>query len=97
MKRQLKQIGKKIRRQIGKDYVIYPLLSGPNALTTMKANATANLMRNLWSYMIIFCGRFPDGALHFTEEELKDETARSGTSGRCSAPRTSRAVRCCTS
>ena len=40
----------------------------------MTANATANLMRNLWSYMIIFCGHFPDGALHFTEEELEDET-----------------------
>ena len=31
-------------------------------------------MRNLWSYVIIFCGHFPDGALHFTEEELEDET-----------------------
>jgi linoleoyl-CoA desaturase len=31
-------------------------------------------MRNLWSYMIIFCGHFPDGALHFTEEEIEDET-----------------------
>lgn len=74
MKRQLKQIGKKIRRQIAKDYVVYPLLSGPSWKSTLKANATANLMRNLWSYMIIFCGHFPDGALHFTEEELEDET-----------------------
>ena len=31
-------------------------------------------MRNLWAYVIIFCGHFPDGALHFTEEELEDET-----------------------
>ena len=31
-------------------------------------------MRNVWSYVIIFCGHFPDGALHFTEEELEDET-----------------------
>ena len=38
------------------------------------ANATANLMRNLWSYVIIFCGHFPDGAMHFTEEEIEDET-----------------------
>ncbi len=74
MKRQLKQIGRKVRRQIGKDYVVYPLLSGPAWLSTMKANALANLTRNLWSYMIIFCGHFPDGALHFTEEELEDET-----------------------
>ncbi len=74
MKRQLRQIGRKVRRQVGKDYVIYPLLSGPNAISTMKADALANLMRNVWSYMIIFCGHFPDGALHFTEEEIEDET-----------------------
>src|SRR3954452_5107611 len=74
MKRQLRQIGRKIRRQIGKDYVAYPLLSGPSWRTTMLANASANLMRNVWSYAIIFCGHFPDGALHFTEEELEDET-----------------------
>ena len=43
-------------------------------MTTLKANVTANLMRNLWSYMIIFCGHFPDGALHFTEDEVEDET-----------------------
>jgi linoleoyl-CoA desaturase len=43
-------------------------------LTTLSANVTANLVRNLWSYMIIFCGHFPDGAEKFTEEELEDET-----------------------
>src|SRR5688500_12953396 len=74
MKRQLKQIGRKIRKQIAKDYIVYPALSGPSWRTTITANATANLMRNLWSYMIIFCGHFPDGAMHFTEEELEDET-----------------------
>jgi fatty acid desaturase len=74
MMRQLKQIGRKVRRQVVKDYVVYPALSGPNWKTTMTANATANLSRNLWSYMIIFCGHFPDGALHFTEEEIEDET-----------------------
>ncbi|MDP3968323.1 MAG: acyl-CoA desaturase [Nocardioides sp.] len=74
MTRQLKQIGRKVRRQVGKDYVMFPLLAGPGWKQTMTANATANLARNLWSYMIIFCGHFPDGALHFTEEELEDET-----------------------
>jgi linoleoyl-CoA desaturase len=74
MKRQLKQIAKKVRRQVGKDYVLYPLLSGPAYLSTLKANATANLIRNVWSYAIIFCGHFPDGALHFTEDEIEDET-----------------------
>ena len=74
MKRQLRQIGRKGRNQILKDYVVYPALAGKNWKSTLTANATANLVRNLWSYVIIFCGHFPDGALHFTEEELEDET-----------------------
>src|SRR5580704_9674186 len=74
LKRQLKGIWRKVRRQVAKDYVIFPLLSGPNFLTTLSANVTANLVRNVWSYMIIFCGHFPDGAEKFTEEELEDET-----------------------
>ena len=74
MKRQLKQIAKKGRNQALKDYVVYPALSGRQWKSTIKANATANFMRNVWSYLIIFCGHFPDGALHFTAEELEDET-----------------------
>ncbi|MGI8646320.1 MAG: fatty acid desaturase family protein [Nocardioides sp.] len=74
MKRQLGQIVRKGRNQILKDYVVYPALSGRHWKTTLTANATANVTRNLWSYVIIFCGHFPDGALHFTEEELEDET-----------------------
>ena len=74
MKKQLKQIGRKIRGQLAKDYLVYPALTGPSFLATASANATANLMRNLWSYMIIFCGHFPDGAMHFTEEEIEDES-----------------------
>jgi linoleoyl-CoA desaturase len=72
--RQLKQIGKKVMRQTGKDYVVFPLLTGPQFLSTLTANATANLMRNLWSYTVIFCGHFPDGAEKFTLEELANET-----------------------
>ncbi len=74
MKRQLKQIARKGRNQVLKDYVVYPALSGRRWRSTLKANASANLMRNVWSYLIIFCGHFPDGALHFTEDELEDET-----------------------
>ena len=74
MKRQLRGIWRKVRRQVGKDYVIFPLLAGPAFLSTLAANATANLVRNLWSYAIIFCGHFPDGAEKFTEEQLEDES-----------------------
>ncbi|MFL6239835.1 MAG: fatty acid desaturase family protein [Actinomycetes bacterium] len=74
LRQQLRGIWRKVRRQAGKDYVIFPLLAGPNFMTTLSANATANIIRNLWSYMIIFCGHFPDGAEKFTVEQLDDET-----------------------
>lgn len=37
-------------------------------------NAIANLMRNVWSNVIIFCGHFPTGVHHFTKEEVEGET-----------------------
>jgi NADPH-dependent stearoyl-CoA 9-desaturase len=74
MKRQLKGIWRKVRKQVGKDYLIFPALAGPSWATTLSANFTANIIRNLWTYTIIFCGHFPDGALHFDESELDDET-----------------------
>jgi fatty acid desaturase len=74
MKRQLKGIWKKVRRQVAKDYVIFPALTGPQFVSTLTANATANIIRNLWSYMIIFCGHFPDGAEKFELEQLDNES-----------------------
>ncbi|MBZ5735830.1 acyl-CoA desaturase [Nocardioides sp. TRM66260-LWL] len=74
MRRQLAQIVRKGRHQLVKDYVLYPALTGPRWKETIRANVAANLMRNVWAYLIIFCGHFPDGALHFTEDELEDET-----------------------
>jgi linoleoyl-CoA desaturase len=73
-KRKLVAIGRKQARQIGKDYVLFPALTGPNFVPTATANFTANVIRNIWSYAIIFCGHFPDGAEVFTEEELENET-----------------------
>ena len=35
---------------------------------------TANLMRNVWSYVIIFCGHFPEDVQEFSIEETKAET-----------------------
>ena len=43
-------------------------------LRTLAADALANLIRNVWSHAIIFCGHFPDQTYTFTEEEVKDET-----------------------
>jgi linoleoyl-CoA desaturase len=65
---------RKAGRQVLKDYVLFPALSGPFFLSTLTANATANLVRNLWAYSIIFCGHFPTGVAVFTEEECENES-----------------------
>jgi linoleoyl-CoA desaturase len=41
---------------------------------TVVANAIANVVRNVWSHAIIFCGHFPDQTFMFTEEEVQDES-----------------------
>ena len=53
---------------------MYPALSGKHFKSTLKANVVANIVRNLWSHAIIFCGHFPDQAFMFTEDEVEDET-----------------------
>ena len=74
VRKDLRVIGKKVGKQVGKDYVVFPALAGKNWKSTMKANAIANLIRNYWAYMVIFCGHFPDGAEKFTREEFENET-----------------------
>ena len=69
-----KAIWKKTRRQSLKDYVIFPALSGPFFLFPLAGNVTANLVRNVWSFTIIFCGHFPEGTHEFTEEETENES-----------------------
>ncbi|WP_067534879.1 fatty acid desaturase family protein [Nocardia crassostreae] len=69
-----KDFWKKAGRQVAKDFVIFPALTGPAWKSTLKANATANLIRNLWAYAVIFCGHFPDGAEKFTVEQFENET-----------------------
>ena len=40
----------------------------------MTGAAAANVVRNLWSFAVIFCGHFPDGVTIFTQEEVADES-----------------------
>lgn len=64
---------RKSGRQCAKDYVFFPLLSGPNWASTVKANAMANWIRSVWAYAVIFCGHFPDEAETFTKEQFRTE------------------------
>jgi linoleoyl-CoA desaturase len=54
------------RRALGKGAKAYR--------STAKANATANVARNVWSYAIIFCGHFPDQTYTFSQAEVEDES-----------------------
>ena len=69
-----RRVLQKIRRQVTKDYVVHPLLSGPSFLTTLAATATANLVRNLWSHSVIMCGHFPSGVETFERRSIEGET-----------------------
>jgi NADPH-dependent stearoyl-CoA 9-desaturase len=71
---ELKAIGVKARRQIVKDYIAFPLLSGRAFRSTLAANFTANIVRNVWAHSIIFCGHFPDQTYTFDEEQVAQET-----------------------
>ncbi len=47
---------------------------GSSYRAAASANATANIVRNVWSYAIIFCGHFPDQTHTFRPEEVEDES-----------------------
>ncbi len=70
----LKSLWRKVKPQVIKDYVAFPLLSGISAPTTLTANVSANVMRNIWTHVIIFCGHFPEDVEYFTEEQIEGET-----------------------
>ena len=87
---QLQRTGRKIVAQVTKDYLAWPLLGvvltlpfalmgqGPALsdvfFTVLIANAIANVLRNLWTYMIIFCGHFPADVHVFTKAQVEGET-----------------------
>jgi fatty acid desaturase len=67
---------RKIRKQVTKDYVVHPVLSGPGYRRTLAANAIANLVRNVWSHSVIMCGHFPEGVETFEQEAIDPDETR---------------------
>jgi len=65
---------RKMARQAGKDYVLFPALSRRRWRRTLGANVVANGLRNGWAYIVIVCGHFVDGAEKFTPSVLDGET-----------------------
>ncbi|QHS09338.1 acyl-CoA desaturase [Sinimarinibacterium sp. NLF-5-8] len=74
VKARARPFARKIRRQVVKDYVLFPLLTVWNAPRVLAGNFLANVTRNLWSYAIIFCGHFPNGTEVFAAEDCENET-----------------------
>ncbi len=74
----LREFGTKAGRQVFKDYVAWPAITalspGATYKSTAKANAVANIIRNVWSNAVIFCGHFPDGAEKFTKTDMVGES-----------------------
>ena len=73
-KAQSRAVLRKIARQTVKDYLVFPALSRSRWRRTLGANVTANILRNLWAYVVIFCGHFPDGAEKFTAAVVDEES-----------------------
>ena len=71
----------KIGRQVGKDYIALPAIAAVtlgrrSALSTLSGNMTANTVRNLWTWAVIFCGHFTEQAhiyTHLDADESKGD------------------------
>ncbi|MGW0002508.1 fatty acid desaturase family protein [Nocardia grenadensis] len=68
------EFARKFARQASKDLLFYPALSGRQFKQILVANISALLLRNVWSFVVIMCGHFPDGAEKFTADHLDSET-----------------------
>ncbi len=81
-KNDLRKVGRKIGRQIRKDYLVTPGLAAvvnpwnivPAFLATLTATAVSNLVRNLWTHSVIMCGHFPEGVATFSKTSIEGET-----------------------
>ncbi|MGH3633815.1 fatty acid desaturase family protein [Mycobacterium sp.] len=65
---------RKMARQAGKDYVLFPALSRRRWRRALAASVVSNGLRNVWAYVVIVCGHFVDGAEKFTPSLLEGET-----------------------
>ena len=70
----LRAFTQKVGKQWFKDYLLFPALALWSAPRVLAGNFAANLLRNLWTYLIIFCGHFTEGVAIYREEDTRNET-----------------------
>ncbi len=73
-KQRVREVLVKGGRQVAKDYVLFPALSGRSFRSTLAANVTANAIRNVWTHAVIMCGHFPEGVATFETHSIDGET-----------------------
>lgn len=61
-------------RQVFKDYVFFPIIAWPMFVPVLLGNLLANLIRNLWTSTVIFCGHFTEGVETFSQAECENES-----------------------
>ncbi|HEY2622701.1 MAG TPA: acyl-CoA desaturase [Dyella sp.] len=74
LREKFRPVGRKMARQLLKDYVLFPLLAGPFFLPVLLGNVVANVLRNIWTYTIIFCGHFTADAEVFSKDSVQGES-----------------------
>ena len=74
LRAQFRPVGRKMGWQVFKDYLLFPALAGPFFLPVLLGNVAANVIRNVWTYVIIFCGHFTADAETFPKECVRDES-----------------------
>jgi len=72
--KETRPVAGKMGRQLFKDYLLFPLLAGPFFLPVLLGNMLANGLRNIWTYVIIFCGHFTADAETFPKDCLRNES-----------------------
>ena len=68
------KLRKKVKRQVIKDYVFFPVIAGPNAIPVFAGNAVANVIRSLWASAVIFNGHFTEDAETFELDNTENKT-----------------------
>lgn len=74
LRAQFRPVGRKMGWQVFKDYLLFPALAGPFFLPVLLGNVVANVIRNVWTYVIIFCGHFTADAETFPKDCVRDES-----------------------
>ena len=73
-KDRLNRFVSKVGKQWFKDYLLFPALALWSAPRVLAGNFAANLIRNLWTYVVIFCGHFTEHVAIYRQEDCRSET-----------------------